>query len=387
MNFNTIKDLALLSNPDFHKIVSDPTMFFSIYAQRVSFYEWLQLYFSNKKFANTINALINYRHYISQTFLDLYTQSIQGENEFQLFKKIISTFPYIIEAQIDLDRFSTLPSEILSSMRNFKHLQKLTLYTRSNFVLYDRDVFIFYSVTEFSYFYRNNPNNFSDLSLYSLLMQMPNLVNIALSNFPLSTPLITLLAESNISEVYLLDVDSFNADPTPFLFNPSLKKLTLRFKDLSNEKANDLLRTTLDSFSPNSNIENFTFEITSSIYPIHFEKMFNLPKLQILNIYVSMRNMRIYYNLVRILFLIPYFNSSTIINLHLNYSSNFFDRDELFNPTLNIFNFISEHARNLQTQCANFFFFCAYPQSSVTTTPFSSPISSPGPSRPPTPQN
>lgn len=349
-------DLTSSDNSETDSTVSNPDNFYSDYAEGITFYEWIQIYFSNKKLANTLNSLVNDRHRIGHNSLDLYTQSIGGDNEFSILRKIIENFPYIVDARIDIDNFSLFSAEIFETFYGFAHLEKMTLYCSTYFpVLYSE--LIFPKMNHFCYVNKQPTANF-DLPLSFLIFKMPVLKKLSLYNVSLANVFHTEFPNCNLEEIYLVDVDSFNADCGAMFRLNTLKNLTIRFIRLPDEQSNDILCHALESFSSELRIENFTFDLPPSVFPIHFENIFNLENLKVISINVSIRNMLIYYNLIRLLFLIPFFLPSIEINLYLSRSCNDFDNSHYFHNDISIFDFARGYCTQISTQYPNFHFFC-----------------------------
>lgn len=333
MNFNTIKDIASLRNTDFATIVSDRHLFNFIYANRVSFYEWLQIYFSDKHLANHLNALVNYRHHISRTFIDLSNQSIRGENELSLLKQIVSHFPRISVAKVDLDNFLSNTTDIMATIRHLKNLRKLTIITSAEFEFDNREYY-FDRISELEFEYRF-PNNYSTHSLGDFMLKMPQLQKIYLTCVCLTNSFYQQINALKLEEIYLYDVECIDLESIQLL--PailSLTKLSIRFYSLSNLKATALCKAILSCFiSKTCSIEDLTFEVTSSDSPLHFEAISYLSKLKKLTIFACIRDMNTYFNVTRILFLIPQIKHYIQIDFHLIRPNNRFDLTDISHNT------------------------------------------------------
>lgn len=355
MTSNISINLSSSDNSDFGLTTSNPDNFYSDYAQGITFYEWIQIFFTNKKLANTLNSLANDRHHISHTSLDLYTQSIGGENESYILKKIVEYFPRIISARIDLDNFLEFSSDFFEIFFGFAHLKSLTLYSSTHFpVLFSE--FIFPKLNHFCYV-NKQPAVYFELPLSFFIFKMPNLRKLSLYNVSLSSAFRNGFPNCNLEEIYFVDIESFNTDSGEIFRLKTLKKLTIRFLRLPDEQSNDLLCHVLESFSLNLPIENFTFDLPPSVFPIHFENIFNLKNLKVLSIHVSIRNMFIYYNFIRVLFLVPFLSPTIEINLNLSRSCNDFDISNYVYDDTNIFDFAHSYCTQLSVQYPNFHFF------------------------------
>lgn len=359
MNFNLIKDIASLPTSEFCRMINDPLSVFSHYAQLVKFREWLQLYFSHKDFANQINSLVDDRHFVSDTYLDLNNQSIGGENEIALLEQITQNFPNTVEIDIDCDNFYSDTPDIVFLLHRFLKLEKFDLISSSVFEIDNRQ-YIFENLFElrFSFDYYSH---YDISSLPPFFSKMPNLKTLYLKNVPFRDSVVLgIVSLPFLEELILLNCDCKTNTQFGLLAQmPSLKTLSITSYSASDHYTARLMDKTFKAirFTPCS-ITNLELELPSTDF-IDFEAIFYLLNLENFSLLAEIRDQKIYSNLIRFLSLIPYFPTKPLISLTLKRAINRYDNIDV-QLYCTAFQFVVKIALDIKEKNPNFQFL--YPQ-------------------------
>lgn len=355
MDFNLIKDLASLPTSEFFRMINDPLSVFFHYARLVKFPEWLQLYFSRRDFANKINSLVDDRHFVSNTYLDLDNQSIGGENEIALLKQIARNFPNTLEIDIDCDNFHSPIPEIIFLLHRFSELNKLNL-TSTLFEIDNRQ-YIFENLTElkFSFDYYTH---YDVSSLPAFFSKMPNLKIMFLKNVPFRNSIIKgITSLPKLEELTLLNCDGkTNTEFGHLVLTSPLKKLSVTSYSVPDNYIARLMAKIFETIRcvPCS-VSNVEIELPSTDY-YDFEALFYLPNLDTLSLSVEIRDQKIYSNLTRFLSLIPYFPTAPQISLTLKRPINRYDNIDI-QLYCTTFQFVVKMALDIGAKTPNFHFF------------------------------
>lgn len=352
MNFNTIKDLASLDCPSLINLVTNPHSFYEIYANRISFYEWLQLYFSNRKFANDLNLLTNERFHVGKTFMDLCEQSIAGENAFRLLNQITITFPRIQHFKIDLDHFKIDQTQILTTVSTLRQMKRLEIYT-SKFKnhYFEQD---FSNLSTFTFSVKTYDETSVDgKSLTFLLSKMLNIDSLTIKNTFLTRDVIQALGCLRLDEMYLHN-NTYESDEFLYLlYSPFLKTFVISY-DNDFDIYGDFLLDILFTFFEHGTItiENFMFNLPIC-RSVNCKNVANLKHLKNLIINVEICNERSYENLCSFFSIIPTIISTCNITLvFVNPTNDFLDNN--YDDSQTIRSFVYDCCYELEMKCSNF---------------------------------
>lgn len=356
MNFNTIRDLASLDMASFRAMMINPITFYEAFANRMSFYEWVQLYFHNKNFANNLNGLVGERYHLGHTFVDLLDQPLSGENEYSLLEKIAVKFSQMMHFRIDLDHFKTDQTCIFSTISHLKNLRKIEIHASCLKIKFFHGIFP--KLTKMTLFIKQY-NDFSvdSESLDSMIIQMPNLRSLTLKNFRLSNSTFLHIFRLHLEEIIFYNMICDLETIKFLIFKDSLRSLLiLRDNAFSLINPYNFLDIVLSIFQfGDSNIKKFVFDVPDSNQPMLFENILHLKKLKLLVIFVNVSNQYVYNNLYQIFSIVPYISSTCQIKINLIDPLNDFVQGFLYEAKT-ICEFIYECASELQDRCPNFSF-------------------------------
>lgn len=353
MNFNLIKDLAKLPGPLFSKVIMNPDYVFSFYAQQLSFREWILLYISHKSFAIKINALVNNRHHITLTYLDLKNQSIRGRNELILFKQIIEAFPLIADLDIDFDNFNSSSADVTYLIAHFRNLQCLSINIHYDFEI-DNRKFFFENLTELKLsFYRYAEHK---TSICALLLKMSNLRKLFLKNVSICNSVIDHIRTlETLEQIDLIKCGCNHHDKIERLIEtPSIRKICIKSYPSSSEGTR-IMRKFFQSFRSNPRfITDISLEVPSDGF-WDFESLFLLPNLENVSISASISKRIIYLHITRFLSRISHFPTRPRIHVHLTHETTYSDyMDSYLIP--NRLKCIVKMALDIKEKNSNFYF-------------------------------
>lgn len=345
MNFN-----AIINQRNFN---TNAAKIYEIYANRLSFSEWLNLFFQDKSSAIKLNSLVNRKFKINNIKLNLSSQTIAGNDEIRLLNKINEEFPAIEKLLIDLNNFNSDQCDVLDTVQCFKKLNYLCIFMefQKNFSI----SLNFPEVEEFKLTVSSTTHDsIAKFHIDCLIQNMPNLKFCYFNNVYLSEIAIEKLLSLQISKLHLYDIYCSNHIDDLF----QLKSLSsIRIHGPNHHIYNIMMNRLFFSFNSDSNIKSLDFQIPSIEIYVPFKNILKLAKLEKLSFSVSITNMDFYLSLLRMLALIPKIKTNCQIEFYLENATNNFDSYVLGQSTsTTIRGYIATQAFDLQQRYPNFCF-------------------------------